>query len=400
MPAASRRTFLGAVASAPLALGASGAGVAQTPPGVLPPDPSSARGERSALILAGGANRGAYEAGVIAGLANGAGLTDGQPLGFEAICGTSIGAINGYFAATAQYTALRRVWREIADAKIFALKPRYDRIPEPSSGVLTRAYQGVTLGLGLTKNVTGVLDSDRIRNFLTRVIDPAAPVHVPLYASATNLTRERGETFVRRATTPRGRTIQEQNDALIRAYLQRDVRPATDDILVRVLLGGAALPILIDPVMIPQPDGSVGDAYVDGGVTDNVPVEIARRCAAKLHIVLVDPARVPPPGDLHSAVQIGFGVFQTMQQRMLAYQALLAIAETSLVPTPLTDAAGLVPLPVDPLLIRPATELPGALGDFDNLADLDGAWDRGFADGKAGWPPFDRASLAGSLSVF
>ena len=47
------------------------------------------RSGRSALVLIGGANRGAYEAGAIAAMAAARGLGDGQPLPFDMICGTS-----------------------------------------------------------------------------------------------------------------------------------------------------------------------------------------------------------------------------------------------------------------------------------------------------------------------
>ena len=350
-------------------------------------------------MLAGGANRGAYEAGVIGGLVAREGLADGRPLAFDAVCGTSIGAINGFFVATAQYTALRRLWRDVASENIFALKPRFRKILETSSGVLTRAYQGIALGFGLTKNVTGVLDRSRLERFFARIIDPSAPVHIPLYVSTTNLSQQRGATFVRRATTPAGGATQRQNDALIDAFTQHTVRTATDDIVARVLLASAALPTLIDPVGIRNTAGTAVDLYVDGGVTDNVPVEVARRCASHLQIILVDPVRTSTRATYDSAVEIGLGVFQTMQQRILEYQALIAIAETAIVTSALTDAAGLIPLPIDPTIIRPATPLPGAFGDFNTLADLDAMWDRGYADGLNGWPAFDKTMLAPSLSV-
>ena len=389
-----RRAFLGGVATASLAAAVPPVGGA----GPTPPAGAAPRGERRALVLAGGANRGAYEAGVIGGLAARDGITDGVPLGFEAVCGTSIGAINGFFVATAQYNALRLLWRTIAAENIFTLKPRFRKIREPSSGVITRAYQAVALGYGLTKNVTGVLDRSRLERFLARIVEPSAAVHIPLYVSTTNLSRQRGATFVRRATTPLGVEVQAQNDVLLGAFSQQPVRAASDDIVTRVLLASAALPMLIDPVGIPNAAGE-REFYVDGGVTDNVPVELARRCAAHLKIVLVDPNREAVDAKYTNAVDIGLGVFQTMQQRILEYQALLAIAETAIVPSSLTDAAGLVPLPIDLAVIRPATPLPGAFGDFNTLADLDAMWDRGYADGVLGWPPFERSTLSGLPSL-
>jgi predicted acylesterase/phospholipase RssA len=387
-----RRQFLGALSSVPLATLATPAPAAVE----VPPVP---RVDRHALVLAGGANRGAYEAGVIGGLAARAGLRDGEPLGFDAICGTSIGAINGFFIATAQYTALRQLWRTVASEHIFTLKRRFRRILEPSAGVITRAYQGVALGLGLTSSVRGVLDRDRMVAFLGRIVDPAAPAHIPLYISATNLTRQRGATFVRPATTPAGLVLQRQNDDLIAAFAHGEVRAVSDAALASVLLASAALPTLIDPVTIVSDDGSSAEEYVDGGVTDNVPVEIARRCAAHLHVILVDPPQAPTDARYPAALQIGLGVFQTMQQRILEYQALLAIAESAIVPSALTQAARLYPLPIEPTVIRPSSPLPGAFGDFDTLADLDAAWQRGYDDGVAGWPPSDALTLATGLSI-
>ena len=155
----------------------------------------------------------------------------------------------------------------------------------------------------------------------------------------------------------------------------------------------------MDPVRIPGPNGGPEGYYVDGGVGDNVPLEIGRRCAAQLHIVLVDEARTPSFHDYNSALQIGLGVFETMQQRILEYQALLAIAESAIVPTPLTDAAGLRPLPIDLTVIRPQSPLPGGFADFNNLADLDAMWLRGYNDGVGGWPPFDKNKLAEALGA-
>ena len=390
-PSIGRRSFLGALGAATVV--AADAGSALADPIAGPPNPTAPRGERRALVLAGGAARGAYEAGVIAGLVARGGLRDGEPLGFEAICGTSIGAINGYLIATAQYTRLRALWREVATRKIFRLKRKYARIANEASGVGTRAYEAISLGLGLTKNVRGVLDAGPIAQLLAEIVHVDDPVHIPLYINTTNLTRQRGETFLRRATTPDGKAIQLINDALIAAFKFGAIREAGDDIIHRALLASAALPIIIDPVGIPHSDGSGAfDVYVDGGVTDNVPVEIARRCAAQLHVILVDP-RILPNGHYESALEIGFGMFETMQRRIFEYQTLLAIAESAIAPTPLTAAAGLNPLPVEAYLIRPQSALPGTAIDFDDVTALDAVWQRGYEDGAAGWSRLDASAL-------
>lgn len=61
----------------------------------------SIRSEKTALVLGGGGARGAYEAGVVAGLAELLGGSENEPL-FRIFCGTSVGAINcAYLAANA-----------------------------------------------------------------------------------------------------------------------------------------------------------------------------------------------------------------------------------------------------------------------------------------------------------
>ena len=59
-----------------------------------------------ALVLSGGGAPGAYEAGVICGLARA-----GER--FELVCGTSIGALNGALYAQDDLAALERVWHTI-----------------------------------------------------------------------------------------------------------------------------------------------------------------------------------------------------------------------------------------------------------------------------------------------
>jgi hypothetical protein len=124
-------------------------------------------------------------------------------------------------------------------------------------------------------------------------------------------------------------------------------------------------------------------------VTDNVPLEIVRRCAEYLNVILVDPPLGVPDEQDHSGLDVALGVFETKQRRILEYEVLLAIAETALVPTPLTDAAGLARLPATFSLVQPDRPLPGKFGDFNDLRSLDEMWKRGYEDGVRGWPALD-----------
>lgn len=137
-----RRDFLAALGAAGVAPGL--LGVTGSEPGLQP----LAR----ALVLSGGGARGAYEAGIIGGLAAAAGVKDGAPLApYEIVCGTSIGALNGWFVATGQYSRLQAMWYGISAAKLTRLKPQFQAAHDPQSGVLNRFASAIALA-GLTKD--------------------------------------------------------------------------------------------------------------------------------------------------------------------------------------------------------------------------------------------------------
>ncbi|HEV7178264.1 MAG TPA: patatin-like phospholipase family protein, partial [Candidatus Baltobacteraceae bacterium] len=305
----------------------------------------TARTGRKALVLIGGANRGAYEAGVIQALIENQHISDGQPLDYDMIAGTSIGALNAFLVATAQYTQLRELWQGgISGGNVFRLKHRYESIPDPQSGVVTRAGSALKLGKGLVTNVTGVLDPEPVRAMLGRYVKADTPMHLPLYISTTNLTRQRNQMFSRKATTIEGVRKQQINDQLLAPYAQIS-RPATDAMLQDVMFATACLPMMFDPIVIMSDDGSpVPEQYVDGGVTSNVPIGIAQLCVESLHVVLLFP-KLNPNVTYGSAAEIGLGVFNTMQARIIEYQVRLVYE------------AGTRDLPFHPFIIRPESEL-------------------------------------------
>ncbi|MGC1380650.1 MAG: patatin-like phospholipase family protein [Candidatus Baltobacteraceae bacterium] len=363
-----RKSFVGLAASA--------AALPAVPARAQLPGISARRG-RKALVLIGGANRGAYQAGAIQALTQIQGIADGQPLDFDMICGTSIGALNGYMVATGQYETLAKLWRGgIASRNVFRLKPEFDAIDDHTSGLLNRVVAAYRLSSGLVRNVTGVLDPAPLRAMLAEYVDPATPTLLPFYISATNITRRANQLFVRRATTPAGQAKQAVNDALI-ASSNENVRGVDDALLRDVLFASAAIPILLDPIWIPREhDPQKSDAYVDGGVTQNVPIDIAMICTDELYVTLLSPPYAEVDEEYDSALEIGLGMFATMQERILAYQVRLAYALSK------------THLPFTPYVIRPAHDLPGHGADFDNQADLEKMWQLGFQDMVRGWASF------------
>lgn len=371
-----RRSFLAAAA---------GSVVAASQPAIAASN--DARQGRKALVLVGGANRGAYEAGAIHALVEQQGLRDGEPLDYDLVCGTSIGALNAALVSTAQYSLLKEIWLgTLSSTDVFRLKYPFEKIHDKDSGVLNRIDATYRLASGLVSNLKGVLDPEPVRALLARYVDPRAPVHIPTYIATTNLTRQTGAVFERRGTTPAGLRKQAANDALLANFPQR-ARVADDSIIQDVLFATAAIPLLFDPVEIAREDGTGFDQFVDGGVTANAPVNLAQLCAHTLNVLLVSPTRSVVDVSYANALAVGLGVFETMQARILMYQLLLAYAAHHDV------------FPFDPYVIQPESELPGKGTDFSDQASMTSMWQTGYADGKRGWRPFN-ASMRDIITNF
>ena len=340
------------------------------------PAATAPRAGRTALVLSGGGSRGAYQAGVIAALAAAHGLSDGQPLPYDVVCGTSIGALNGYLIATAQYTRLRDIWYTLPSRNVSVIRAPFNKIPDQEAGVGTRLVAALKLGRGFTTDLQGLLDARGVWDALAANVNPADPVHLPLYVATTNLTRGSAEIFKRSATTTPGVAKQRVDDALLAGYDVHVVRDATDANLRQALFASAAIPLAFPPVMIEPATGGAAEAFVDGGVTENVPISIARRCCDTLNVLMVDPPTPDVEFNSKNMLEIAFNTFQTMQRAMLEYQVRFAYAEHDL---PLRSVS----------LIRPAKPLPGTFVEFSNSEHLLEAWQTGYEDGSKGWQPFD-----------
>ena len=134
---------------------------------------AASAGLDSALVLSGGGARGAYQAGIVGALAASAGIADGMPLApYDLVCGTSIGALNGWFVATAQYLRLRELWYGISAQQIIQLKPGYEALRDPESGLLNRAASAVRL-FGLTSNQSAVLQTEPVYDWINVTSIPA-----------------------------------------------------------------------------------------------------------------------------------------------------------------------------------------------------------------------------------
>lgn len=255
---------------------------------------------RTGLVVGGAGARGAYEAGVLTVLLPRMTRTWSRP---SVLVGTSAGALN--VAALAGLTHLRpadaaaelvRRWRSVRTDEVIAL---------PSSAVLgATAYAGDLLGVpaawrravGLPDRFTRLLDADRLRPVLDRVVDwdrvhdavDRGTVHA-LGVAATSA--DTGGTVVFVECGP---------DVELPPYdAGRDVRYLRTRLTPEHLLASAAVPVLFAPVHIPGtgPDDP-GGWYLDGGVRLNTPLKPALRLGAdRVGVVATTPAVPDGPGD-------------------------------------------------------------------------------------------------------
>jgi predicted acylesterase/phospholipase RssA len=373
-------------------------------PGTIAAAPNAGAPISRALVLSGGGARGAYEAGIIGSMVASGGIRDGEPLApYGLVCGTSIGALNGWFVATGQYSALKELWYGVSAAHLIQLKPKFAALRNSNSGVGDRFLSALYLA-SLTKNEAALLDSAPVLDWITTHVDLQRPLLVPLVWVATNLTAQRAEYFYARPPNAPPRDQSVIIDALHLAIGPNTVvREASVDLFHREIFASACIPLAFDPVAIPQPDGSLND-YCDGGVASNSPVTVAHSVSAAVDVVLIDPP-FEPITDYTDALAVALGTFGTMQRKILTndmrsvyFQSLAKHAFTQLSPSAMRNLTQEEPmfrtlfdsLPATDLrYVRPKSTLPVGTGAFSDEEGIGKAYRIGWEDAQAGFTPYD-----------
>jgi predicted acylesterase/phospholipase RssA len=348
-----------------------------------------------ALVLAGGGARGAYEAGIVEALRGAAGVSDGEPIpGVDVVCGTSIGALNGWFTATAQYSRLAALWHGVAAEHVFEVKRRFAAATTHDGFILTQIVQALALAKGLTTNVQGVLDGERLVQWIARYVDAQTPVLVPFCFTVTNLDKARAELLLRVPFVP---TSGQRTTTIDRLRFSVGsnvaVRLVPDDDLHASLQASATMPVLLDPVVMTSPEGDK-DRYIDGGVSDNDPIDVGRALAEAVDTVLVDPLKTKP-APYANALSIAVGAFGVAQSRIFAASLREAYLETQgkrlFLASASTDDQRRFQdnlLDVDLSIIRPLADLPVQTVEFDRQDKIDAAYQQGMDDAARGWKPY------------
>jgi NTE family protein len=234
--------------------------------------------KRVALVLAGGAARGAYEVGVVQYVLEEVAAALGRELRFDILCGTSVGALNACGLAAWAHEgkgAVRRmvdVWhglkldtvvRTDVRSMLGALRLRSGDLPAREGGILDPS--------GIEKVVHDAIPFERIDQHL------AAGHLDALTVSTTHVQSGRTVVFVQ---TKSGKLPPWSADPTI--------EPRIAAIRAPHALASAAIPILFRSVRID------GEFHCDGGLRQNVPLSPARRLGADA-LLVINPRFVEPP---------------------------------------------------------------------------------------------------------
>lgn len=194
------------------------------------------------LVLGGGGTKGIYELGVWKALRE-------QGIPIEAVIGTSIGAINGLWIAQDDFEAAERTWDSITLDKVLRLPGDFEPPPPGTEDwrtldVIWRIYRR-----------QGRLDTSPLRALVEAHFEPGrlARSAVDLGIVTFNLSRLKPEVVFARETDP---------SKLVDYLMASSTFPGFD--LSRV-------------------DRNL---YLDGGLADNLPIEVARRRGYRRLIVV------------------------------------------------------------------------------------------------------------------
>jgi NTE family protein len=242
---------------------------------------------RLGLALSGGAFYGIMHIGVLQAL-------EQLHLRPAVLAGSSAGAlVAGLYAAGVGPERLATLASLLARRPIASLSPNW------------RGY----LGLLRHRPLTGIFDARRVEDvvWLTTGNPPLRAIPVPLGVTAFDLRRGRRVLYTSVSPPPPGFSNEGRLASVLRASI--------------------SLPGLITPV-------EVGDALlVDGGVGDDLPVDVCRRLGADYIIgVEIPPAALPPDPDLFAIAAAALGALIRETSSLRAAPDLLITPSTADLP--------------------------------------------------------------------
>ena len=220
--------------------------------------------EKWGLCFAGGGGKGAYEIGVWKA------LSECTSLKFEAVSGTSVGALNAALFATVSVSEAEKIWKSVTPEQI--LKPSEESVKEflkYVSSKYTKYKMGPCIGTASTFNTVlcnvmdlldkiplkpellkyileeGLFSIEGLRKIIneSKIVDNLCNSDMKCFASVCN--------------------VQESKSVV--EYLQ--LNTLHKDEIENALLASSALPFIYGKVELE------GKKYRDGGLIDNVPIK-------------------------------------------------------------------------------------------------------------------------------
>lgn len=198
--------------------------------------------KKTALVLAGGGSRGAYEMGVWKALSE-------MDIQFQIVCGTSIGAINGAMIAQGSFEKAQEMWNTVETSQVFAVPV------EESDAIKDKIIK--TYGTFAKDFMHGGTDTSPLRNTLEHYFDEEKIRNSDIEYGLVTLEKESlkpWELFVEEI--PEGKLV--------------------DYVLASASIYPAVRPHVID-----------GIEFIDGTYHDNLPVSMALRKGAQ-KVIAVD----------------------------------------------------------------------------------------------------------------
>jgi NTE family protein len=237
---------------------------------------------RVALVLAGGAARGAYEVGVVQHILEDVARSLGRDPPLDILCGTSVGALNTCgLAAFADYPHARA--RRLVDVWSHLTIDRVLKVERAELLGLMRSIVGRPPRLAPdAQHGVGLVDPSAIEKLITDVV-PFSRIqdHVrsgrlhAVTVTATHIGSGRTVVFVAK-------------DAPLSPGWSSDPTMVGEHVVLQPVhaLASAAIPLLFPAVRVGN------EFYCDGGLRQNVPLSPARRLGAD-GIVVVSPRHLP-----------------------------------------------------------------------------------------------------------
>ena len=234
--------------------------------------------KKIALVLSGGAARGAYEIGVLKAI-----LPEIQKYGgFKVICGTSVGSINACFLASLAHLPIENI--------IDGLEHYWLTLNKEQVFIENWAHAGLRSFLGSLRfgqpDFQGLLDNSPLKRMLDNDINwtqlrkniQDGKIYA-LTITATSITSGRAVVFY------------QSKDPYCITVIPRDTytRFVPDEIASLHALASTSIPIFFRSEYIPlneDTEGQEGDWFCDGGVRQNTPLAPALTLGADALVII------------------------------------------------------------------------------------------------------------------